>query len=209
MMEVLSMAMLSVVYNEMLKHNTLPVFTWQVKDSSSPGRKAARVLVEHGLDGNLRPMRFCVGEESAASVKPGMNVQDAKSRKIASGQGKYYTGYVGSNPIELHLRSCISSVNWEGEYAATPFKTQVAVLFDNLPEGMVCPISVYTAGKKLKIDELIDVRKSSNQEAGIQGIRYVCRCGSRLMQLFLDGLFWVIAAPELAFVLETEGIPLK
>lgn len=179
--------------------NKMKVLVWQVKHSYIPERAPITIWVDHCPDGNPRPWMYHEAEEPVMSLKNHTLECRLAQETKSGGSGKYYNTIVGGDSIQLFLDSPYS-VDWEEEYCGHPSRLPVRVFYENWPEGELWPHRISAKGKILVIDELADVRQASCLEAGIQGIRYLCRIGSRFIQLFLDGPFWVVVADELDFV---------
>jgi len=74
-------------------------------------------------------------------------------------------------------------------------KSYVKVRADHDFDGRVRPLMLRTQdGPPMRIDRVLDVRPAASLKAGGQGIRYTCRVGEQIIQLFFDDPFWFIEA---------------
>ncbi|MBP2649442.1 MAG: hypothetical protein H6Q74_267 [Firmicutes bacterium] len=72
-------------------------------------------------------------------------------------------------------------------------KVFVEVTAKHDKEGKVRPLSIsWEDGRELKIDRVIDVRRTASLKAGGLGIRYTCKILGRAVYLFDDEGRWFI-----------------
>jgi hypothetical protein len=157
--------------------------------------------VHHLQDGKILPLRFREEDEPAVDLsKWKMNVRLTCETR-GGGEGLYYTFMHGADRLDLLLRSPYE-VDWEDRWRENKYRVPVEVLFDDTPDGLIWPRIIWPlAGVKLAVDELHRVSQGACMEAGIQGVRYICSIGDRILQLFLDGLYWVVSRAELEYIL--------
>ena len=117
------------------------------------------------------------------------------------GEGKRFTYTHAENRLELLLYSPYG-VDWNDRFRENPHRVPVDVLYDNTVDGYIWPLVIYAdEGMKLTVDELYHAGQGACMEAGIQGVRYVCDIHGRILQVYLDGLFWIVSRTNLDYVL--------
>ena len=190
--------------NSKLSNNTLPVFSWRVRHGAASGDTPVKVRARHSVNGLITPLLFREGDAPPVNLKSwNMRVQQSTQTR-GGGSGLRYTFTHGADKLNLFLRSPYVE-NWEESFRENPQRVPVEVLFDATPEGLVYPLLVNTSeGGSLCIDEILHVAQRACQEAGIQGIRYVCGIGDRHLLLYLEGIYWVVSRANLEYVLARQ-----
>lgn len=180
--------------------NEVPVFTWHVSHPHSFEKAPVMVRAKHLVNGKIDPQRFREEDQPDINLKAWKKEEWLAQEKRGGGKGKRFTFTRGADIVNFFLVSPYG-VDFEDEYRANPYRVPVEVLFDTTFDALVWPRIITVEGTTLYIDELHRVEQGANQEAGIQGVRFICSIGDRILQLYLDGLFWVVSKAELEFVL--------
>lgn len=181
--------------------NAFEVLFWTACHTFDPDPTPAKVRIYHDADGKIKPTLLRQDEDQCLLLKNwSMEHWSLQENRGRSKEGLCYNFTRGAEQVKMEATSPYIT-SWKDHKRENPYRIPLDVLYDCTPDGLLWPLKFYRAGNAYTIDELHKVGQGSNVEAGIQGVRYLCSIGDRILQLFLDGITWIVSKAELEFVL--------